>query len=166
MSSPSKTIAYLFLSWPAHAVGYIVTPLLLARWSNDRGWNLDPPFALRLAGLALVAIGVVIIGWAITSHYRASPDRVQRRLEPDYLVTRGAYARTRNPLYLGGTCMWLGWAIWFASPAIVAGAALLIFVLRTFEVPFEERRLARRFGSTFTEYTARVPRWPGQRVSE
>jgi protein-S-isoprenylcysteine O-methyltransferase Ste14 len=165
MSSRSKTTVYLFLSWPPHAVAYIVAPLLLARWSNDHGWNRDLPFPLRLAGLAFVAVGVAIIGWAITSHYRASPDRVQRTLEPDYLVTNGAYARTRNPLYLGGTCMWLGWAIWFASPAIVAGAALLTIGFCAFAVPFEERRLARRFGPAFTEYTARVPRWPGQRVA-
>jgi protein-S-isoprenylcysteine O-methyltransferase Ste14 len=165
MSRRTKTVAYLFLSWPPHAVAYIVTPVLVAKWSSNQDWNHELPVLVRLAGLVLVGGGAAIIGWAIASHYRASADRVQRTLEPTYLVTEGAYAWTRNPLYLGGTCMWLGWAVLFGSPAVAAGAILLVLGFNSFAIPFEERRLAGRFGDSFTRYATDVPRWVGHRIA-
>lgn len=147
-----------------HAFGYVVTPLLVSRRGKHHGWRGDCPGALNLFGLPLILSGAAFIGWAIRSHYRASPEGVQFRAKPGYLVTDGAYARSRNPLYVGGLTMWAGWAVLLGSvPVAVVGSALLA-LLAKIGIPFEERMLSRHFGEMYREYRRTVPRWLRPRV--
>ena len=80
---------------------------------------------------------------------------------PQDLVTTGPYAWSRNPMYLGHLIFLAGLALLFSSwfAAAIAVAAAVWFHLR---VLADERRLERRFGETYRDYRARVPRWiPG-----
>ena len=77
------------------------------------------------------------------------------------LVTTGVFAVSRNPLYLGGTCLLAGialafsllWSFVLLLPAIVACHHLLI-------AP-EERYLAAKFDGEYIQYAASVRRWFG-----
>jgi protein-S-isoprenylcysteine O-methyltransferase Ste14 len=155
----SKLFAYAALSWLPHATGYVAAPLLVSLLGERHGWKSGRPGAPNLVGAALLGAGAAFIGWAIVSHYRASPDEVQFRATPNYLVTNGAYAVSRNPLYVGGAAMWVGWAVLLGSiPIIVAGAALF-GLLAAVGVPYEERMLSDRFGEVYAAYRSRTPRW-------
>lgn len=78
------------------------------------------------------------------------------------LVTTGVFSVSRNPLYLGGTCLLAGialmlnlpWSLVLLLPAIVACHYLLI-------VP-EERYLAAGFDREYAQYAASVRRWLGR----
>jgi protein-S-isoprenylcysteine O-methyltransferase Ste14 len=103
--------------------------------------------------------GSGLLAAAIASHYRAAPDEVSLSVVPEYLATGGAYAMTRNPMYVGGALMQAGWAILLGSfPVGVTAIAYLIGMDRL-GIPFEERLLQRRFGESYDGYKARVPRW-------
>ena len=141
------------------AVGYVLVPLLVSRTARRHGWRGGRPGPANLAGLIPLGGGAATIGAAILSHYRAAPAVMRVSLTPEYLVTGGVYARTRNPLYLGGALMQLGWAVLLGSvPGAMALSGFLV-AMDSVGIPFEERLLHSLFGPTYDTYRDRVPRW-------
>jgi protein-S-isoprenylcysteine O-methyltransferase Ste14 len=110
-----------------------------------------------------LAVGASFIGWAIASHYQAAPEESGITVVPEYLVTRGAYSISRNPLYVGGGLLWAGWAIFFGNARVALAGGGWLTLITTLGVPFEERLLRRKFGSAYDTYCRRVPRWLGLR---
>lgn len=156
--SRGKLAAYVTLGWPPHAVGYVGLPLLAAYVGDRDGW-LERISWVSVLGVPFLAAGAGLIGWAIVSHYQASPDHVQVVPRPGYLATEGAYALSRNPLYLGGAVMWFGWTIVLASPTVAVLGIMLFSFLAFVGVPYEERMLHRRLGADYDAYVRTVPRW-------
>src|SRR6266404_9462235 len=68
-----------------------------------------------------------------------------------YLLRRGPYAFTRNPMYVGALTLWLGWTLFYGSIAVAIGCLVLWLVMATL-VRSEERRLEARFGDAYREY--------------
>lgn len=80
---------------------------------------------------------------------------------PERIITRGIYARSRNPMYLGHLIFATGLALLTGSPvAVVALPVLGSWFDR--RAAHDEERLAQRFGPAYTEYRDRVPRWFGR----
>ncbi len=80
---------------------------------------------------------------------------------PTRLVTKGPYAHTRNPMYLGHLIFLIGLAITFWSPLgvlIFVGMAVWLH----FRILKDEEKLEQQFGEEFLAYKRRVRRWlPG-----
>jgi len=155
--SARKLAGYAALGWIPQALGYVFAPNALAVVAEPFGATVGlGPWSV--AGVPFVVAGAFMIVWAVVSHYRDSPDELQLSL-PDYLSTRGAYAVSRNPLYLGGALLWAGWAIAWLSIAVVAGAVVLFGFFARIGIPYEERQLRRRHGIAYDDYCRAVPRW-------
>jgi len=154
---------YALLGVLPHAVGYVGGPLAVSRLGRRHGWRRGRPGPINRAGVVPLALGAGLIGWAISSHYEAGPDELNATLVPTYLVQRGAYRVTRNPLYLGGASMQLGWAILLGSAPVAAVGAGFVVGMDRLGIPFEERMLKRRFGETYDSYRRDVPRWFSRR---
>ncbi|MGH7829567.1 MAG: methyltransferase family protein [Candidatus Binatia bacterium] len=80
---------------------------------------------------------------------------------PERLVTRGPYAYTRNPMYLGHVIFLCGLALSLQSlfAALIAVVTAAWFHSR---VLADERRLVKLLGQPYVEYLSRVKRWlPG-----
>jgi protein-S-isoprenylcysteine O-methyltransferase Ste14 len=165
------------LVWMLGAVAmHGVIPLELSRLGD----RVEPPGrtrpAVRSAGLLMVAAGASLMAWAFAAHYEAAPRgwALESRPTPDllrsgpyrieYLLQRGPYGRTRNPMYVGETIVWLGWALFYNSLAVWAGLAILCAAWPKI-VRWEERRLLERFGDDYRAYVASVPRWVGRAQS-
>jgi protein-S-isoprenylcysteine O-methyltransferase Ste14 len=147
-------------------LGYVAGPLAIARRATRHGWTDGRPSARNLTGIVPLTAGAGMLGWAIASHYDAAPDEMPLTVVPTYLARGGAYGFTRNPMYVGGAAMQIGWAILLGSVPNLAAAALYIAGLGSLGVPFEERLLHTRFGDSYDEYRRSVPRWlpfPGRR---
>jgi protein-S-isoprenylcysteine O-methyltransferase Ste14 len=80
-----------------------------------------------------------------------------------YLVVGGPYRFTRNPMYLCGMLIWLGWIIFYGSVAVLAGTVVIWGSVGMLVVPWEERNLEARFGEAYLRYKHSVPRWLGRR---
>jgi protein-S-isoprenylcysteine O-methyltransferase Ste14 len=162
------------LVWILGAVAmHGVIPLELSRLGDqvERPRKTRP--AVRSAGLLMVAAGASLMAWAFAAHYEAAPrgwtlksqlmtdllGRAPYRIE--YLLQRGPYRLTRNPMYVGETIVWLGWALFYNSMAVWAGLAILCAAWPKI-VRWEERRLLERFGDDYRAYAASVPRWAGR----
>jgi protein-S-isoprenylcysteine O-methyltransferase Ste14 len=128
-------------------VPFLAVPLFAPGRQTTGGWLIAILFiaggeAIRMAGVA--AAGTVT--------RRRSRD-VQR------LVTYGAFAWMRNPLYVGNLLIWTGFVIgsgvlWFLPVAIVLFAIEYTLIVR-----YEEGVLESIFGAPYAEYKARTPRW-------
>ena len=98
-----------------------------------------------LAGLALAM-----------SATRAAGDTELAR--PERLVVAGPYARSRNPMYVGWTLIYLGVSLLLASAShFVLLPALGAWVHR--DVLQEEKRLDAHFGEGYRSYRRRVRRY-------
>ena len=101
------------------------------------------------------------MSWAVAGHYSAATDTswaIKRGVEPEYLLTDGPYRYSRNPLYVGGTAIWVGWAVLLGSVPVAAGLVVLTGIYRA-GIGLEERTLAQRWDSEWLAYAGRVPRW-------
>lgn len=79
------------------------------------------------------------------------------------LVTTGANALTRNPMYVGIAGVLLGHALARRSWASLLPVAGFVAAMDHWQITAEERALAAHFGQVYTRYRAAVPRWLGPR---
>ena len=75
------------------------------------------------------------------------------------LVTWGVYAISRNPMYLGGLIMLLGWAVFLSNPLAFLFLPVYVLYLNRFQIAPEERVLMSLFGETYAAYQVRARRW-------
>jgi protein-S-isoprenylcysteine O-methyltransferase Ste14 len=79
------------------------------------------------------------------------------------LVTTGANAISRNPMYVGLSGLLLANAIRRGSWAALLPAGGFVLVMDRVQITAEERALLANFGSDYEAYRATVPRWLGLR---
>src|SRR5216683_2034250 len=115
-------------------------------------------FPRYLAGAALAAAGFVMIVMG-TRRFQAAGTNIPPNLPTTALVVDGIYRRTRNPLYLGTTLVYLGLGVAAGSLWAIALVVPLLWVINTGVIAREERYLERKFGDAYRAYKARVRRW-------
>lgn len=133
-------------------------PLAVSRLAPRFGWNHDQPGWWNWIGLGVVVVCAVLFIGLVVLHFLQFPQQVHMELTPRYLLRRGPYAWTRNPMYLTMTTLWTGWSVFYGSPTVAIGCAVLLIWVNLV-VRWEERRLEARFGEGYLEYKKRVPRW-------
>src|SRR5262249_20133666 len=119
----------------------------------------DAP-ALRWLGVVLVVVAFLSGSSGIVSFRRAKT--TANPMKPhtsSSLVTSGVYSISRNPMYLGGLIMLLGWAVYLLN--VLAFVLLPVYGLyiNRFQIAPEERVLTSLFGDKYVAYQARVRRW-------
>src|SRR3954452_23050810 len=75
------------------------------------------------------------------------------------MATDGIYSLTRNPLYLGSTCLALAASMFFQSPLLLILTVLVLAFYLQKVIRSEEAFLRQRFGPAFEAYAARTPRF-------
>jgi protein-S-isoprenylcysteine O-methyltransferase Ste14 len=110
-------------------------------------------------GIALVVTGFAIALWGrmifLTEKTGINPTSEKN----SKLVTRGAFAVTRNPMYLGIAIFTLGIAFWVGSLPMFAVPVLMFILCNQIHIPFEEAKMRRQYGDAFDAYTGKVRRW-------
>ena len=136
----------------------VVLPAGAALWLFY-GTGMDPPFsparmisAVLGAGLALGGLALTIWSWVSlpsvgTGHYL---------LEGQALVTNGAYAVVRHPIYAGAFMIWFGLAAAYASAAMLGLTVLYVIPAYVLNINGEEQMMLSRYGREYLEYRRRV----------
>jgi protein-S-isoprenylcysteine O-methyltransferase Ste14 len=114
--------------------------------------------ASYVTGVALAAGGFVMIAIG-TRRFAAAGTNIPPTLPTTALVVDGIYGRTRNPLYLGTTLIYLGLSVAAGSLWAIGLLVPLLWVINVGVVKREERYLERKFGDAYRDYKARVRRW-------
>jgi protein-S-isoprenylcysteine O-methyltransferase Ste14 len=107
--------------------------------------------ALTVAGcsLAVAAAGRFVLR-GTTLHPTGHPAR---------LVVSGAHARSRNPMYLSLTVVYVGLALALGRAWPLVLVVLPWASMNWAVIPFEEARLRETFGKDYVDYRRRVRRW-------
>lgn len=137
---------------------FILFPLVVLAFEGFRRGGVPP----------LQPWGLILLLWGCLQYRLVGRERRARggggpgiETPPERIVTDGAYAYLRNPMYLGHLIFMLGLAITLSSWLALA---LLLFHAGWFHVRVlhDEERLESRFGESYREYKRRVKRWiPG-----
>jgi len=114
--------------------------------------------ARYLAGAAFVACGFVLVGIGMR-RFVAAGTNIPPNLPTTALVVDGIYGRTRNPLYLGTTLVYLGLSVAAGSLWAILLMVPLLWVINVGVIAREERYLERKFGDAYRAYKGRVRRW-------
>jgi protein-S-isoprenylcysteine O-methyltransferase Ste14 len=110
-------------------------------------------------GAVLVLAGFVIGSSGVVSFRKARTTTNPLKPHASTLVTRGVYAVSRNPMYLGGLIMLLGWAVVLQSVLSFVFLPAYVLYINRFQIQPEERVLTSLFGETYVAYQARARRW-------
>ncbi len=149
------------------AIGLIVlyglAPWALSFISPRFGWADDSPAPINRLGLIVIALAFALLFWCISLHFARYQGRVPWESRPQFLLVRGPYSVSRNPLYIADSLILLGWSIFFGNLAVLAAALAYSSYLAFVLVPMEERQLREQFGDDFARYCQAVPRWIGKR---
>lgn len=146
------------MPWPAVLLAAALGGAVLADGIYPLPWPGLDDLPAKVIGYGLGAVGVLLVGWGFLTLRRAEttllPHKGARRL-----VTHGAFAFRRNPIYMGETLLFLGLAqatgnIWMAVAAPLFAAGVLVLAIRP-----EERHLEARFGEEYLAYKERTRRW-------
>jgi len=136
----------------------VVLPAVTALWFFP-GDGINPPYssartigALLGAGLALGGLALTIWSWVSlpsvgTGHYL---------LEGQRLVTDGAYAVVRHPIYAGAFLIWFGLAAAYTSAAVLGLTAVYVIPAYVLNIMGEEQMMLSRYGREYLEYRRRV----------
>jgi protein-S-isoprenylcysteine O-methyltransferase Ste14 len=123
-----------------------------------------PPLHFGLPGHNWLAAVVVLAGFVtgmsgVLSFRKAKTTVNPMKPHASSLVTRGVYAMSRNPMYLGGLIMLLGWAIFLLNVLAFLFLPVYVLYINRFQIEPEERVLTSLFGETYVAYQARARRW-------
>lgn len=147
---------------PAVAVGLFVAfgaldRVLLRRWRSRNGkyvgWKTRCSLA---AGIFAIGMHFYVNAWFAFDDAGEHPNHNK---ETKILVTKGVFAQTRNPFYVGvlGICLALSMAL--EAPLLLVAVADLFFYLQLNVIPDEENFARDIFGARFDEYCENTPRW-------
>jgi len=112
--------------------------------------------------LVAVAIGLGFYAYCLVFHYRSYKAAIRVSFSPPHLVVAGPYRISRNPMYVSGLFTWLGWVVFYGSPAVLVALVLLWSGFTFRVIPHEERQLEALFGDDYREYKRSVRRWIGR----
>ena len=123
------------------------------------GWPTLPGLPIPLLGMILVALAFVPPIWAFVLFRREDTEIEPTSPTNRALVTRGPYAFTRNPMYLGLVVLAVGIAVWVGTWPLVIAPLAVFATANWVHIPFEEAKMRRQFGADYDGYVARVRRW-------
>ena len=138
---PAVLLAIVLLARPAELFG---SPAL-----DKLAMALGVLFVLAGQGFRLAVIGYAYIR-------RGGKNR---EVHANELVTRGFYAHTRNPMYVGNYLIVTGFALLLGSAWVVALVAGLFAWIYLAITTAEEEFLRGKFGQDYVDYEARVNRF-------
>ena len=115
-------------------------------------WTQIPGTILMLMGgvLALTCVALFVV------QGRGTPAPFDA---PREFVAAGPYRCVRNPMYVGGWVVLIGFGLYLHSGAILLFSLGWLLLAHLFVVFFEEPVLREKFGAAYRDYCQTVSRW-------
>lgn len=125
----------------------------------DPGIGVALPSGMRPVGMIVMAVGAIVVllcgpVFAVRGHGTPAPFDPPREF-----VTIGPYRYLRNPMYIGGLLLLIGFGLHHLSVSVLLLAVLFALLAHVFVVLVEEAGLERRFGESYLRYKQSVNRW-------
>lgn len=138
----------------------IAMALTLIAAVMHRSFNVWEPirFSHPAVGVVIGIAGFILMmwSWAQLKRQRLAiclPEKTS------HITKAGPYRFSRNPMYLGMVLMMLGLALYIGTLPFYLSALAYCAIIRIVFIPFEEHKLEKAFGETYTQYRSQVRRW-------
>ncbi|MBS1174951.1 MAG: hypothetical protein H6R05_1082 [Burkholderiaceae bacterium] len=141
---------------------------MLALLAGQYVFGRYPSFALILARpIGMVAVATFLIGFLLMAFGAVTLIRKRTTIHPgrtpQKLVTRGLFALTRNPIYLGMLVILTTIPLMATQPRLLIFTLAFFLIMNFYVIPREERIIRAAFGAEFDDYCQRTRRWLGTR---
>ena len=147
------------IPWPPLVFGLALACGGLLTWLLPLPFSAGlPPWALRVAGGALVILAIAILKLA-SDGFRQAGTAVLPTRPATAIVASGVYQISRNPMYLAQIPLLAGIALISGSAWFALAIPAVVVALHALAVRREEAYLEARFGATYVAYKSRVRRW-------
>jgi protein-S-isoprenylcysteine O-methyltransferase Ste14 len=120
--------------------------------------------SLKVVGIALLAAALVLFAWALVSFGRSWRVGIDEK-KPGELVTHGAFAFSRNPIFVCMILAFTGIFLVHGTPVFLAFAVIFTVGVH-FQVLQEEQFLLQRHAASYSAYCRRTLRYLGWRRPE
>jgi protein-S-isoprenylcysteine O-methyltransferase Ste14 len=132
-------------------VAYLVAPSLVQAASTAL------PISIRWVGVAISALGLMLMQWTLTSLGKNLTDTVATRHNAT-LITHGPYKWVRHPYYVAAALLIVATTL-ISTNLIIAISGLIVLLLLAIRTPQEEQMLLQRFGTAYKDYQANTGRF-------
>ena len=119
------------------------------------GW---PATILQWLGGAL-GLGALLMDVVAVNTFRDHQTTILPNKGATNLITKGPFAWSRNPIYVGNTVLMIGTGLFFGKLWLIVLAPVAAFITQKLAIEREEKHLAAKFGKEWEDYAARVRRW-------
>jgi len=110
-------------------------------------------------GLLIIAIGmtIVVIGYGTMLRHKTTILNTSKHTSR--VITKGIFALSRNPIYLGWLVILAGLAISNRSWTAMIMPIVMFFLLSRLVIAKEEKDLTHQFGNEYLAYKSEIRRW-------
>ena len=158
MSNERPTTPGVHFPPPFVFVAAFLAGMALDRWVMELRFGDATRPVVLVAGWLLIALGLGVMLWAMWTFWRARTSVLPFR-PATAMVTTGPYRRSRNPMYVGLTVLYVGLALLIGMAWPLVMLPLALWTLTALVIRREERYLGAEFGPEYAAYRARVRRW-------
>ncbi|MEM9420314.1 MAG: isoprenylcysteine carboxylmethyltransferase family protein [Planctomycetota bacterium] len=146
--------------WRTASAPFFLTAAFVATHVLDKHYPGAIWFTMpwKMLGWGPIVLGSLLCA-AGAGHFAKRRTTIMPRRESRVLVTDGAYAFTRNPMYLGMVFILAGNCLIAGSATVWLVPLVFVWVVDRCLIRLEERMLEQRFGEDFVDYRKRVRRW-------
>ena len=121
------------------------------------GWRF--PHWLIIPGVVIMIIGGVIASLCAFNFVIFGKGTPAPFDAPKEFVCSGLYKYVRNPMYIGGLFLFVGFAFLNRSVSMFLFVFLWLIIINAVVVFYEEKTLEKHFGRTYLDYKNKVNRW-------
>jgi protein-S-isoprenylcysteine O-methyltransferase Ste14 len=123
---------------------------------RHRAIEWDAPAAGAIALIVIGIAGYLFCSLDFAIFGRGTPAPIDM---PKYLVVRGPYKYTRNPMYISVLTILLGEGALFRSITLLEYAGAVAIMFHVWVLIQEEPTLRSKMGEAYQKYCDEVPRW-------
>ena len=125
----------------------------------DTKVDVTIPFWTIPLGITLMIIGGVLVLICVLVFIFRGKGTPAVFDPPTEFVAVGPYAYVRNPMYIGGFGLLIGFGLYHTSISILILAVILLGIFHLFVVFVEEPTLQKSFGKSYVDYKNQINRW-------
>ena len=143
-------------------VTVVVPRWLLTSWAHvDSRWPTESiaHASGSLVGGAPLLVGLALFIWCVILFGRVGRGTLAPWDPTKRLVVVGPYRHVRNPMISSVVCILGGESLITGSWLVGAWLGIFALINHVYFLVAEEPGLSRRFGASYDEYRAAVPRW-------
>ena len=155
-----KTL-FIALRASLYSIGFILLfgwiALSLRRFDEDFGVTL-PPWS-DVIGIIVMVIGGGLVAACLGLFVVRGRGTGAVFDPPQQFVVIGPYKYVRNPMYIGGLTLLIGFGFYHRSLSIVFSSLIFFLFLHLFVLFYEEPGLEKRFRQSYLDYKRSIKRW-------